>query len=143
MWRQNLHADNKKTGYTWNQLQAKAQNRRLWKTLVGSRYPRRDDRHKEVVCKIKLHCSHRVAAQLLWSSHTATQTEQLCIYSRLTAQLLGRKSIVQGYLHSVSAVKEPMPNSSPYRQIKHTSTHLNGWSLNFDSYFLFFTKSAK
>ncbi len=46
-WRRDLQADTKKTGYTWNQLQAKPQNRRLWKTLVGGLYPRRDDGHKK------------------------------------------------------------------------------------------------
>ena len=38
-WRRDLLADTKRMGITWNQLEAKAQDRELWRCLVGGLYP--------------------------------------------------------------------------------------------------------
>ena len=42
-WRRNLQADTTKMGYTWNQLEKMAQDRGLWKSVVGGPYPDRSD----------------------------------------------------------------------------------------------------
>nr|KAG5689204.1 hypothetical protein BaRGS_014860 [Batillaria attramentaria] len=42
-WRRDLEADTKKMGYTWRQLETMAQDRGLWRTVVGGLYPSRGD----------------------------------------------------------------------------------------------------
>jgi hypothetical protein len=42
-WRRDFEADTAKMGYTWNQLERMAQDRRLWRSLVGGPYPSRGD----------------------------------------------------------------------------------------------------
>ena len=41
-----LQTDTKMTGYSWRELEIKAQDRRLRKTVVSGLCPRRDDGHK-------------------------------------------------------------------------------------------------
>ena len=38
-WRRDLLAETKTMGITWNQLEAKAQDRELWRSLVDGLYP--------------------------------------------------------------------------------------------------------
>ncbi|XP_073714068.1 uncharacterized protein [Misgurnus anguillicaudatus] len=45
-WRRDLAADTKEFGYTWSQLERKAQDRDAWRALVGGLCPRRGSRHK-------------------------------------------------------------------------------------------------
>ena len=40
-WRRDLLTDIKRTGYSWRELEKKAQDRRLWKTVVNDLCPRR------------------------------------------------------------------------------------------------------
>ena len=42
-WRRDLQTDIKRTGYSWRELGKKAQDRRLWKTVVNGLCPRRGD----------------------------------------------------------------------------------------------------
>lgn len=42
-WRRDLEADTTKMGYTWNQLERMAQDRGLWRAVVGGPYPGRGD----------------------------------------------------------------------------------------------------
>jgi len=42
-WRRDFEADTAKMGYTWNQLERMAQDRRLWRSLFGGPYPSRGD----------------------------------------------------------------------------------------------------
>ena len=42
-WRRDLEADTTKMGYTWNQIERMAQDRKLWRSLVGGPYPSRGD----------------------------------------------------------------------------------------------------
>ena len=44
-WRRGLQADLdiRKMGYNWNRIVISAQDRELWRTLVGSLYPRRGE----------------------------------------------------------------------------------------------------
>ena len=45
-WRQDLQADTRKMGYTWNQLERMAQDRGLWRSVVDGLCPKRGDGHK-------------------------------------------------------------------------------------------------
>jgi len=45
-WRRDLQADTKKTGYSWSELEVKAQDRQTWRSLVGGLYPRRGEGDK-------------------------------------------------------------------------------------------------
>ena len=42
-WRRDLEADTTKMGFTWNQIERMAQDRDLWRSLVGGPYPSRGD----------------------------------------------------------------------------------------------------
>ena len=44
-WRRDLQMDIKNTGYTWRQLENRAQDRHLWKTVVNGLCHRRDEGH--------------------------------------------------------------------------------------------------
>ncbi|XP_071094863.1 uncharacterized protein [Haliotis cracherodii] len=44
-WRQDLEADSKKMGHTWKQLERAAQDRGLWRTVVGGLFSGRSDGH--------------------------------------------------------------------------------------------------
>ena len=45
-WRRDLQADTKRMGLTWNQLETKAKDRGVWRSLVDGLYPRRGGRQK-------------------------------------------------------------------------------------------------
>ena len=45
-WRRDLLADTKLLGFNWSQLETKAQDRQLWRSLVDGLYLRRGQRHK-------------------------------------------------------------------------------------------------
>ena len=45
-WRRDLEADVKSTGHSWGQLEKLAQDREVWRTLVGGLCPRRGSRRK-------------------------------------------------------------------------------------------------
>ena len=45
-WRRDLEADSKKMGHTWNQLERAAQDRGLWRTVVGGLCSMGSDRPK-------------------------------------------------------------------------------------------------
>ena len=45
-WRRDLLADTKRVGLSWSQLEAEAQDRGLWRSLVDGLYPGRGDRPK-------------------------------------------------------------------------------------------------
>jgi len=42
-WRRDLLTNIKTTGYSWRELEKKAQDRRLWKTVVNDLCPRRGE----------------------------------------------------------------------------------------------------
>ncbi len=42
-WRRDLEADTTRMGYTWSEIERKAQDRDLWRALVGGPYPGRGD----------------------------------------------------------------------------------------------------
>ncbi|KAK7105447.1 hypothetical protein V1264_016822 [Littorina saxatilis] len=44
-WRRDLEADTRKMGYTWSQIEKMAQDRGLWRAVVGAPYPDRSDGH--------------------------------------------------------------------------------------------------
>ncbi|KAK7095931.1 hypothetical protein V1264_005285 [Littorina saxatilis] len=44
-WRRDLEADTRKMGYTWSQIEKMAQDRGLWRAVVGGPYPDRSDGH--------------------------------------------------------------------------------------------------
>ncbi|KAK7103731.1 hypothetical protein V1264_018575 [Littorina saxatilis] len=44
-WRRDLEADTRKMGYTWSQIERMAQDRGLWRAVVGGPYPDRSDGH--------------------------------------------------------------------------------------------------
>jgi len=45
-WRRDLEADIRQSGYTWNQLERMAKDRKRWRSVVGGLCSRRSDGHK-------------------------------------------------------------------------------------------------